>query len=189
MAATGVTAETTNVFIEAAYFDTVRTAFTGRALKINSDARYRFERGIDPAWTPVGLEHATRMILDVAGGEPSEVVVAGQIPDTARAYRLDPARVISLVGMDIPEAEQRETLTRLGFTLEGDMAHVPSWRPDVMGDADLVEEVARIASLTKLQGKPMPRLQTGVPKPICRRCRSANRSAAAPPRRSGTMNA
>ncbi len=117
--ATGVTAETTNVFIEAAYFDTVRTAFTGRALKINSDARYRFERGIDPAWTPVGLEHATRMILDVAGGEPSEVVVAGQIPDTARAYRLDPARVISLVGMDIPEAEQRETLTRLGFTLEG----------------------------------------------------------------------
>ncbi|WP_372837192.1 phenylalanine--tRNA ligase subunit beta, partial [Puniceibacterium confluentis] len=163
---TGVTADTTNVFIEAAYFDTVRTAYTGRALKINSDARYRFERGIDPAWTPHGLEHATRMILDVAGGEASEVVVAGTIPDTSRAYRLNPARVISLVGMDIPEAQQRETLTRLGFELNGDMAAVPSWRPDVLGEADLVEEVARIASLTRLQGKPLPRVQAGVPKPI-----------------------
>ncbi|PIL19118.1 phenylalanyl-tRNA synthetase subunit beta [Puniceibacterium antarcticum] len=163
---TGVTEETTNVFIEAAYFDTVRTAYTGRALKINSDARYRFERGIDPAWTPTGLEHATRMILDVAGGKASEVVVAGEIPDTDRAYKLDPARVISLVGMDIPESEQRQTLTRLGFVLDGDMAQVPSWRPDVLGEADLVEEVARIASLTKLQGKPLARTQSGVPQPI-----------------------
>ncbi len=180
---TGVTADTTSVFIEAAYFDRVRTAYTGRALRINSDARYRFERGIDPDWTPVGLEHATRMILDVAGGEASEVVVAGQIPDTRRAYRLDPARVISLVGMDIPEADQRETLTRLGFALDGDMAQVPSWRPDIMGEADLVEEVARIASLTRLQGKPMPRLQTGVPKPILsplqRREQAGRRTAAA----------
>ncbi|SNR24877.1 phenylalanine--tRNA ligase subunit beta [Puniceibacterium sediminis] len=163
---TGVTMETTNVFVESAYFDTVRTAYTGRALKINSDARYRFERGIDPAWTPVGLEHATRMILDIAGGEASKIVVAGEIPDTSRAYKLDPARVVSLVGMDISESEQRQTLTRLGFVLEGNMAKVPSWRPDVMGEADLVEEVARIASLTKLQGKPMPRIQAGVPKPI-----------------------
>ena len=163
---TGCTDETTNVFIEAAYFDPVRTAYTGRALKINSDARYRFERGIDPEWTPYGIEHATAMILEYAGGEPSEVIVAGKIPDTNRAYKLDAARVQSLVGMDIPESEQRQTLTSLGFILEGNMAHVPSWRPDVQGEADLVEEVARVASLTKLKGIPLPRLTSGVPRPI-----------------------
>ena len=179
----GVTEETVNVFIEAAYFDPVRTAYTGRALKINSDARYRFERGIDPEWTPYGIEHATRMILDHAGGEPSDVVVAGKIPDTSRAYRLNAKRVISLVGMEIPEAKQRQTLTALGFRLEGDMAHVPSWRPDVQGEADLVEEVARIASLTKLEGRPLPRLTTGVPRPVMspaqRREVAARRTAAA----------
>ncbi|AXI43803.1 phenylalanine--tRNA ligase subunit beta [Sulfitobacter sp. SK011] len=160
------TGETVNVFVEAAYFDPVRTAYTGRALKINSDARYRFERGIDPEWTPYGIEHATRMILDHAGGEASDVVVAGTIPDTSRAYKLDAARVQALVGMTIPESDQRQTLTALGFRLEGNMAHVPSWRPDVQGEADLVEEVARIASLTKLEGRPLPRLSAGVPRPI-----------------------
>ena len=154
--ASGVTEETTNVFIEAAYFDTVRTAYTGRAMKINSDARYRFERGIDPAFTPQGLEHATKMIIDVAGGEPSDVVVAGEIPDVSRAYKLDTDRVVSLVGMEIAADTQRATLEALGFTMDGDMANVPSWRPDVLGEADLVEEVARVASLTKLQGKPLP---------------------------------
>jgi phenylalanyl-tRNA synthetase beta chain len=181
--ASGCTAETTNVFIEAAYFDPVRTAYTGRGLKINSDARYRFERGIDPEWTPYGIEHATQMILDHAGGEASEVVVAGKIPDTSRAYKLDAARVQSLVGMTIPESDQRQTLTALGFRLEGNMAHVPSWRPDVQGEADLVEEVARIASLTKLQGRPLPRLTDGVPRPILspsqRRIGAARRACAA----------
>lgn len=165
-AETGCSMETENVFIEAAYFDPVRTAYTGRALKINSDARYRFERGIDPEWTPYAIEHATQMILDIAGGEASEVVVAGRVPDFSRAYKLDAARVQSLVGMTISESEQRKTLTSLGFRLEGDMAQVPSWRPDVQGEADLVEEVARIASLTKLQGRPLPRLTPGVPKPV-----------------------
>ncbi len=178
----GVTEETVNVFVESAYFDPVRTAYTGRALKINSDARYRFERGIDPDWTPYGIEHATRMILDQVGGEASEVVVAGKVPDTSRAYKLDAKRVISLVGMEIPESEQRQTLTALGFRLEGDMAHVPSWRPDVQGEADLVEEVARIASLTKLEGRPLPRLSTGVPRPVLspvqRRETAARRTAA-----------
>jgi len=178
----GCTDDTVNVFIEAAYFDPVRTAYTGRALKINSDARYRFERGIDPEWTPIGLEHATRMIMDHAGGEASEVVVAGAIPDTARAYRLDTDRVQSLVGMEIPADVQRKTLTDLGFVMDGDMAHVPSWRPDVLGEADLVEEVARMASLTKLEGKPLSR-PTGVPKsiltPAQKREQIARRTAAA----------
>ena len=162
----GCSDDTVNVFLESAYWDPITTATTGRALKINSDARYRFERGVDPAFTLPGLELATQMILDLCGGEASELAVDGAAIDTTRSYKLDPARVISLVGMDIPEAEQRATLTALGFTLNGDMATPPSWRPDVLGEADLVEEVARVASLTKLVGKPLRRAAAGVPKPI-----------------------
>ncbi len=164
--ASGCTPDTTEVFLESAFWDPITIATTGRALKINSDARYRFERGVDPAFTLPGLDLATQMILDLCGGEASTVVQDGAAPDTTRAYRLDPARVVSLVGMDIPEAEQRKTLESLGFTLNGDMATAPTWRPDVLGEADLIEEIARIASLTKLQGKPLRRTQPGVPKPI-----------------------
>ncbi len=162
----GCTEATLDVFLESAFWDPISIATAGRALKINSDARYRFERGVDPAFTLPGLELATRMILDLCGGEPSHVVMDGAVPDVSRAYRLDPARVISLVGMDIPEVEQRATLEALGFTLNGDMATPPTWRPDILGEADLVEEVARIASLTKLQGRPLPRARAGVPKPV-----------------------
>ncbi|WP_370286054.1 phenylalanine--tRNA ligase subunit beta [Pseudooceanicola nanhaiensis] len=180
---TGCTEETTDVFIEAAYWDHIRIALGGRALKINSDARYRNERGIDPGFNMEALELATAMVMELCGGEPSEVVVAGEAPDVRRAYRLDTARCASLVGMDIPAEEQRSTLERLGFVMEGDMAHVPSWRPDVLGEADLVEEVARMASLTKLEPKPMARTQPGVPKPILtpiqKREQIARRTAAA----------
>lgn len=164
--ASGADEDTVDVFLESAYWDPITIAATGRALKINSDARYRFERGVDPAFTLPGLDLATRMVLDLCGGEASERVMDGAVPESARAYRLDPARVVSLVGMDIPEAEQRATLEALGFTLKGDMASPPSWRPDILGEADLVEEVARIASLTKLIGKPLARETTGVPGPI-----------------------
>ncbi|AZL59072.1 phenylalanine--tRNA ligase subunit beta [Tabrizicola piscis] len=164
--ASGCTPETTDVFLESAWWDPITIAATGRALKINSDARYRFERGVDPAFTRPGLELATQMILDLCGGEAGEVVQDGAPVDTTRAYRLDPARVVSLVGMDIPEVTQRATLQALGFTLDGNMATPPTWRPDVLGEADLIEEVARIASLTKLQGAPMARSLPGVPKPI-----------------------
>ncbi len=163
---TGVSDDTVNVFVESAYWDPVQIALTGRALKINSDARYRFERGIDRAFTIAGLEHAVRMIVDQAGGQASELVIAGAMPVVDRAYRLDTDRVQSLVGMDISPATQRQTLESLGFVMQGDMAHVPSWRPDVLGEADLVEEVARIASLTKLVGRPLRRVNPGVPKPV-----------------------
>ncbi len=162
----GCTEATTDVFLESAFWDPITIAATGRALKINSDARYRFERGVDPAFTLPGLDLATQMILDLCGGAASDIAMDGAVPDTARAYRLDPARVISLVGMDIPANEQRRTLEALGFTLNGDMATPPTWRPDILGEADLVEEVARIASLTKLEGKPLRRTAPGVPKPI-----------------------
>ncbi len=179
----GCSDATVNVFLESAYWDPITIAATGRALKINTDARYRFERGVDPAFTLPGLDLATAMILDLCGGEASDIALDGAVPDVSRAYRLDPARVISLVGMDIPEAEQRRTLEALGFTLNGDMATPPTWRPDVLGEADLVEEVARIASLTKLQGKPLRRTQDGVPRPILtpaqQREKSARRTLAA----------
>ncbi|MBR9652198.1 phenylalanine--tRNA ligase subunit beta [Thalassovita aquimarina] len=179
---TGCTEETVNVFLEAAVWDTIQIAKTGRALKINSDARYRNERGIDPAYNLQAIEDATQMILDLCGGEASTVVVAGKVPDVSRAYKLDAAKVQSLVGMEIPESEQRQTLTRLGFRMEGNMAHVPSWRPDVQGPADLVEEVARVASLTKLEPIPLARPTVSVPKPtqtpLQRRETIARRTAA-----------
>ena len=181
--ASGCSAETTDVFVESAYWDPITIAATGRALKINSDARYRFERGVDPAFSLPGLELATQMILDLCGGEASDVVQDGAPLDTTRIYQLNPARVVSLVGMEIPEATQRATLEALGFTLNGNAVTPPSWRPDILGDADLIEEVARIASLTRLKGAPMARQLPGVPKPILTplqvRERSARRTIAA----------
>ncbi|MGF1658046.1 MAG: phenylalanine--tRNA ligase subunit beta [Rubrimonas sp.] len=185
--ASGVTEATTTVFIEAAYFDPTRTAATGRKLRVSSDARYRFERGIDPAFTRDGLELATRLILDICGGEASEVVVAGAVPDSARSYALAPARVSSLVGMEIAPERQVETLRALGFSVEPEGAGFrvapPSWRPDIRGEADLVEEIARVESLTKLQSQPLPRGAQGpLPPaltPMQRRARMARRALAA----------
>lgn len=138
---------------------------------------------MDPAFTLPGLELATQMILDLCGGEAGTVVQDGAPIDTDRSYRLDPARVISLVGMDIPEPTQRATLEALGFRLSGNDVTPPSWRPDILGDADLIEEVARIASLTRLQGAPMARTEPGVPRPILTplqvRERTARRTLAA----------
>jgi phenylalanyl-tRNA synthetase beta chain len=180
---TGCTLDTTDVFVEAAFWDFVSIAHAGRGLKINSDARYRNERGIDPGFNMEGLDRACALIVELCGGEVSEMVVAGEVPDVRRAYRLDTDRCSSLVGMEIPAEEQRATLERLGFVMEGDMAHVPSWRPDVLGEADLVEEVARMASLTRLEAKPLPRARAGVPAPILtplqKREQAARRTAAA----------
>ncbi len=159
--ASSCTDETTNVFVEAAWFDPTRTARTGRRLRINSDARYRFERGIDPAFTQQGMELATKMILDLCGGEPSDIFVAGDVPDHSRSYSLRPARVSELVGMDVARDEQTRILTALGFgvTGAGDTLDVtvPGWRPDVQGEADLVEEVSRVVSLSQLESQPMKR--------------------------------
>ena len=181
-ASSGCSDETVNVFLESAYWDPITIAATGRALKINSDARYRFERGVDPAFTLDGLELATRMVLDLCGGEASHVVKDGSIPDTTRAYTFDPSRVGALVGMVVPEDAQRATLRALGFTLDGDQAVPPSWRPDILGAADLVEEIARVASLSKLQAQPLPRPQAGVPEailtPLQQRERAARRMLA-----------
>ena len=103
-AETGCTESTVNVFVESAW-DPIMIAQTGRKLKINSDARYRFERGVDPSFTPDGIELATTMMLEMCGGEASDIVTAGQVPDTSRSFAFDPARVVSLVGMEIAENE------------------------------------------------------------------------------------
>ncbi|WP_339693895.1 phenylalanine--tRNA ligase subunit beta [Celeribacter baekdonensis] len=162
---TGCSDDTVDVFVEAAVWNTLDIAKAGRALKVNSDARYRNERGIDPAYNMQALDDATAMILALCGGEASEVVMAGAVPDVSRAYRLDTDRVQSLVGMDIAPARQVAILESLGFVMDGDMAEVPSWRPDVLGEADLVEEVARVESLTHLAPKAMTR-PAGVAKAI-----------------------
>ena len=149
--ASGCTEATTNVFLESAYFDPIRTATTGRKLGINSDARYRFERAIDPAFTLSGAEIATAMILEICGGEASEIIIAGEVPNSAREFSLRKSRVKALAGLDLDEARQQQILEDLGFGVKDQGDHfvcsVPSWRPDVHGEADLVEEITRIAGL------------------------------------------
>ena len=160
--ATGCTPETTDIVIECALFDPKRTAETGRKLQINSDARYRFERGLDPAAVWEGMEAATAMILDLCGGTPSKVMVAGEAPDWRREIVLRSARVAALGGIDVPSARQREILTALGCETAGNSEGLsvtpPSWRADIEGEADLVEEVLRIEGYDRIPSTPLPRL-------------------------------
>ncbi|MBT5945747.1 MAG: phenylalanine--tRNA ligase subunit beta [Rhodospirillaceae bacterium] len=145
---TSCTEETTDVFLEVALFDPVSVATTGRKLAIDSDARYRFERGVDPESANWGAEVATRMILEFCGGETSGHVTAGAMPDWQHNIELRTNRVATLGGVDIPAARQAEILDGLGFETETNAdvitAAVPPWRPDVHGEPDLVEEITRI---------------------------------------------
>ncbi len=161
------TTETTrNILIECAYFDPGRTASTGRKAGVQTDARYRFERGVDPADIEPGLDLATRMMLDVAGGAPSRRVIAGRPPIQPLTLAFSFDRVEKLMGLALEPPTIRRTLEALGFTISGAgpqfRVGVPSWRPDVHGPADLVEEVARIAGLEQIPSVPLPRLTSGV---------------------------
>ncbi|MBX2805848.1 MAG: phenylalanine--tRNA ligase subunit beta [Hyphomicrobiales bacterium] len=165
----GSTEETVNVFVEAAYFDPIRTATTGRKTGINSDARYRFERGIDPQTERLGVNIATKMILDMCGGEPAELVIAGEEPNPRTVITFDPARVEKLTGLKLKNADITGTLKKLGFAVEGTgdalTVTAPTWRPDIHGAADLVEEVIRIAGVDNVPVTPMHRAP-GVSKPV-----------------------
>ena len=182
---TGCSDDTVDVFIESAWFDPLVTAQTGRSLTINSDAQYRFARGVDPAFVVPGLELATRLILDLCGGEPSEVVMAGQVPANPAAFDFDPARVGQLTGLSLDDDRIAEILTRLGFEIVRGTSWTvtpPSWRRDVDGPADLVEEVARIEGYGALPSTPLPDQgapSRGVLNPRQARVRRARRALAA----------
>jgi len=176
--ATGCTGATTEVFVEAALFDPIRTAATGRRLEIVSDARYRFERGIDPAFVGPGLEVATRLILELCGGEPSEIVAAGAEPEWRRPYILRAGRTEALGGLPVTPSESRAILEALGCRITQDPnandtlnslidsslespddleVTPPSWRGDIEGEADLVEEVLRVKGYDHIAAVPLPR--------------------------------
>lgn len=181
----GVSEGTTDVVIECAYFTPERIAVTGQALGLTSDARQRFERGVDPAFLDDGLTIATQLVMAICGGSASEATRAGSPPNETRTIAFDPAHTLSLAGIDVPAARQAEILRSLGFAAEGTdilTVSVPSWRRDVSGSADLVEEVVRIVGLDAVPSTPLPRVP-GVAKPTATKMqlleRKARRAAAA----------
>lgn len=179
----GVSATTTDVLIECAYFDPDHIALAGQKLALTSDARQRFERGVDPAFLEEGLSIATKLVLDHCGGTASAIARAGTPPVEARTLAYDPAQVLALGGFDVAAGRQKAILERLGFVVSDDFAvTIPSWRRDIDGTADLVEEVVRIEGLDKVPSTPLPRAE-GVARPTAsaeqRVERKARRTAAA----------
>jgi phenylalanyl-tRNA synthetase beta chain len=188
--ASGCSDTTTDVLIESALWDPVNIARTGRRLGINSDARYRFERGVDPASVLPGLELATQMVLEFCGGEASEIVLAGEIPDTHKRITFPWSEVRRLAGIDLPPSEMASILEHLGFrpaSVAGNsdlvVIDVPTWRPDIEGKADVVEEILRIAGLDRVKAQPLPRedvsVSTAILTPLQKRVRIAKRALAA----------
>lgn len=178
---------TTDVLIESALWDPLTIARTGRRLGIVTDARYRFERGVDPAFALPGLDLATKLVLELCGGTPSQATVSGEVPDTDRIIDFPWTEVRRLSGLDLPRPEMKVTLESLGFHVAGSGDRVkvlsPSWRPDVEGKADLVEEIIRIAGLDRIEPKPLPRIDATVIRPVLtvmqKRTRQAKREFAA----------
>ena len=171
----GVTDGTTDVMLEVAYFDPGRIARTGQKLALASDARSRFERGVDPAFLEDGLAILTGLILDICGGEASEALLVGQPPIERRTIPFNPERTLTLGAIDVPEERQRAILLSLGFEFEGtDSVQVPTWRGDVDGPADLVEEVARIVGYGLIPSLPLDRVP-GVAKPTATRSQLVER--------------
>ena len=162
---TGSSEATVDVFVESAWFEPTIIAQAGRKLSIMSDARYRFERTVDPASQIPGIELATKLILELCGGTPHETVVAGHVEGAGTVIHFPVAEVKRLTGLDLPQTRIVELLTRLGFTVSGTgtplQVKVPSWRPDVTQKADLVEEVMRMVGVDNIPVEPLPRL-TGV---------------------------
>ena len=179
----GCDENTRDVLVESARWDPPNIAQTGRKLGIVTDARYRFERGVDPDFCVPGAELATHLIVDLCGGEPSRLIVAGDPVKPKRTIDFPYSEVKRLLGIDIPQSEGEAILARLGFKLVDGKAIVPSWRPDVEGKADIVEQIVRIAGLDRVPPAALPRLDEGVPAPVLtplqKRTRLAKRALAA----------
>ena len=177
---------TTDVLIESALWDEVNIAQTGRKLGINTDARYRFERGVDPNFMIPGLDLATQMVIDFCGGEPSEAVIAGDPAPKEVIIDYPVSELPRLAGIKLSQAEIRRTLERLGFFVAGQgdrlKIAVPSWRPDVHARADIVEELVRIVGVDSIPSTPFPssdNARKAVLTPIQVRTRKAKRALAA----------
>jgi len=183
--ATGCDESTTDVLIESALWSPANIAQTGRRLGIITDARYRFERGVDPAFALAGLDLATRLVTDICGGSPSDPAIAGEPPETSHVIDFPWTEVRRLAGIELSRAEMKVSLESLGFHIAGSGERVkvlpPSWRPDIEGKADLVEEIVRIAGLDRIEPKPLPRqshVVTAVLTPLQKRTRLARRALA-----------
>ncbi|PLW76130.1 phenylalanine--tRNA ligase subunit beta [Cohaesibacter celericrescens] len=183
---TGSQPDTTNVFIECAWFDPILTARAGRALGIQSDARYRFERTCDPAFVLPGQNAAVQMVLDLCGGESSNMVIAGEAPLEDKIIDFPLSEVKRLVGLEVSDIEIKTVLKRLGFWVSGTGEEVkvaiPTFRPDVHGKADIVEEVARIIGVDQVPNTPLPRLSAVTQPPLTerqKRIRASRRQLAA----------
>jgi phenylalanyl-tRNA synthetase beta chain len=176
----GCDENTTDVLIESALWSPLNIAQTGRKLGINSDARYRFERGVDPSYMVPGLELATQMVLDLCGGEPSEIALAGSAHADDRVVTFPVAEVKRLSGLDVPLAEMKRVLGHLGFFVAGQgeavKVAIPSWRPDIEGKADIVEEVVRIVGVDNVPATPFERGEDAR-KPILTPLQVRNRKA------------
>ena len=184
--ATGCDETTTDVLIESALWEPLNVAQTGRKLGINSDARYRFERGVDPAFTLPGLELATQMVMELCGGEPSEIVMAGDPTPKEKVIDFPLSELPRLTGLKLPIADVRRVLAKLGFFAAGQSEKVkvavPSWRPDVEGKADIVEELVRIVGVNSVPSTPFARgeyARKRVLTSIQNRTRKAKRALAA----------
>ncbi|MFD1610584.1 phenylalanine--tRNA ligase subunit beta [Sphingomonas tabacisoli] len=161
----GVSETTTDVLIECAYFTPEHIARTGQKLGLTSDARQRFERGVDPAFLDEGLAIATWLVTEHCGGRPSAVTRAGAPPTERKTLRYDPALALKLGGIEVAAEEQAAILKRLGFEVSPDWTvTVPTWRRDIDGPADLVEEVVRITGMDHVPSTPLPRAD-GVARP------------------------
>jgi len=184
--ASGCDEGTTDVLIESALWNEINIAQTGRKLGINSDARYRFERGVDPAFMLPGLELATRLVMEMCGGAPSENIVAGNAFGDERVIDFPLSEVKRLAGIDVPLPQMRRILTHLGFIMAGSgpvmKVAIPSWRTDVHGKADIVEEIVRIVGVDQVPMTPFDRGEEPrkpVLSPMQLRTRRAKRALAA----------
>lgn len=153
----GCTEDTSDVFLEVALFEPNSVALAGRTLQIDSDARYRFERGVDVAFVEEAAKRASAMITQVCGGQASELFYAGKAPEWQREISFNPERVKSLGGVDVPQTKSLEILSSLGFIVNNNLVTPPSWRADIEGEADLVEEILRIYGYEHIPSTPLPK--------------------------------